>query len=114
MIQTSKTIEEIKVINSGSQDVVSEFTLRCASYDDSDQSGTTIQNLQTVRLDTSNRDSSSEGWIAYNDLTEDKLLEFGEGELGPWITDTFKNQTLWIQSKLAPPAPVAVAKSLPF
>ena len=114
MIQTSISFGEIKVVNSGGLDVVAEFTFTCKSYDDSNESDTTIQNFRIVRLQTANRDSSSEGWVAFNDLTSDKLLEFGRDEYGSWITDTFKNQNLWIQSKLNPPAPATVAKSLPF
>ena len=77
MIQTSISFGEIKVVNSGGLDVVAEFTFTCKSYDDSNESDTTIQNFQIVRLQTANRDSSSEGWVAFNDLTSDKLLEFG-------------------------------------
>jgi len=113
-IQTSKAVTEIKVVNSGSQDVVSEFNLKVTSYDDSNQEGTTIDSENTFQLVTTERTSSSEGWVAYASLTQAKLEEWGGEELTQWVSQTTGNQASWINSVINPPAPAQVDKALPF
>ncbi len=113
-IQTSKAVTEIKVVNSGSQDVVSEFNLKVTSYDDSNQEGTTIESENSFQLDTTERTSSSDGWVAYGSLTQAKLEEWGGEELTQWVSQTTGNQAFWIDSVLNPPAPAIVDKALPF
>ena len=113
-IQTSRAVTEIKVVNSGSQDVVSEFNLKVTSYDDSNQEGTTIDSENTFQLDTTERTSSSEGWVAYASLTQAKLEEWGGEELTQWVSQVTGNQASWINSVINPPAPAQVDKALPF
>jgi len=113
-IQTSKAVTEIKVLNSGSKDVVAEFNLRVVSYDDSDQDRTTIDSEGTFELDTTDRTSSSDGWVDYESLTQAKLEEWGGPELSEWLAAVTDNQASWINSVLNPPAPAKVDKALPF
>lgn len=113
-IQTSKSVTEIKVVNSGSKDVVSEFNLKVTSYDDSDQEGTTIDSERAFQLDTTERTSSSDGWVAYASLTQSKLEEWGGEELTNWVSHTTGNQASWINSVMTPPPPLILNKDLPF
>jgi len=113
-IQTSRVVTEIKVINSGSKDVVAEFGLKITSYDDSDQERTTIDSEGTFELDTTDRTSTSDGWVEYESLTQAKLEEWGGAELSEWISAVTAGQASWIGSVLNPPAPAKVDKALPF
>ena len=113
-IQTSKAVTEIKVVNSGSKNIIAEFNLKVTSYDDSNQEGTTIDSEGTFQLDTEGRTTSSEGWVAYGSVTQSKLEEWGGQELAQWVSQTTGNQASWINSVLNPPAPAIVDKALPF
>lgn len=113
-IQTSKAVTEIKVVNSGSKNVIAEFNLKVTSYDDSDQERTTIDSENTFELETEGRTTSSEGWVAYGSVTQAKLEEWGGEELAQWVSQTTGNQVSWINSVLNPPAPAIVNKDLPF
>lgn len=113
-IQTSKAVTEIKVVNSGSKNIIAEFNLKVTSYDDSDQEGTTISSEGTFQLETEGRTTSSAGWVAYGSVTQAKLEEWGGEELTKWVSSVTSNQTSWISSVLNPPAPAIVDKALPF
>ena len=113
-IQTSKAVTEIKVVNSGSKDVVAEFNLKVTSYDDSDQERTTIDSEGTFELDTTDRTSSSDGWVEYESLTQAKLEEWGGTELSEWLSSVTPAQASWINSVLTPPTPAQVDRALPF
>lgn len=113
-IQHSRTLDSLEVLNSGDQDVVCRVQYRFTSYDDSDQERTTIESGDTFDLSTEERTSSSDGWVAYADLTEETIA----GWLGSKLTDAeTRNQaghTSWINSVLNPPAPPTVNKALPW
>ena len=113
-IQHSKTLTNIEVLNSGDTDVVSQVTIRFSSYDDSNQEETTVESFENFELETDGRSSSSEGWVAYESLTESVV----EGWLGSELTDTETRtqavHTTWITSVLNPPAPPTVNKALPW
>ena len=113
-IQTSKAVTEIKVVNSGSKNIIAEFNLQVTSYDDSDQEGTTINSENTFQLETEGRTTSSEGWVSYGSVTQAKLEEWGGSELTEWVSRATDNQASWINSVLTPPTPAIVDKALPF
>ena len=75
-ITNSKSITELKVNNSGDQDVVSEVIVRFLSVH---SSGVIEDTIRSFNLDTTDRSSTSDGWVPYGDLTEETV--FG------WITD---------------------------
>ena len=113
-IQTSKSVTKINVVNSGSQDIIAEFILKLTSYDDSDQEGTTIDSENIFQLETEGRTSSSEGWVAYNSVTQTQLEEWAGEELTEWVSQTTENQVSFINLLINPPAPAIVNKELPF
>lgn len=113
-IQTSKTVTEIKVVNSGSQDIIAEFNIKLTSYDDSDQGGTTISSENTFELETEGRTSSSEDWVEYSSVTQAQLETWGGEELTRWVSQATVNQVSWINSVISPPTPATVSKTLPF
>lgn len=113
-IQTSKAVTEIKVVNSGSQDIIAEFNLQLTSYDDSDVEGTTISSENTFQLETEGRSSSSEDWVEYSSVTQAQLETWGGEELTKWVSQATGNQVSWINSVVSPPAPATVYKALPF
>ena len=113
-IQHSRTITNLEVLNSGDTDVVCQVEVEFTSYDDSDQEGTTITSGQSFELATEDRSSSSDGWVAYADLTEETLLGWLGSELTDKETAIHANQTAWITSVLTPVVPSTVNKTLPW
>lgn len=113
-IQTSKAITEIKVLNSGSKELVCEFNIKVTSYDDSDQEGTTVSSEQTIKLETEGRTGAEPDYVAYENLTQAKLEEFGGSELSDWVGSITGNQAVWVESLLNPPTPNIINKALPF
>ncbi len=113
-IQHSRAITNLEVLNSGDTDVVCQVEVKFTSYDDSNQEGTTIQSSELFELETDDRSSSSEGWVAFGSLTAAVV----EGWLGSELTDAEtraqKGHTAWINSVLTPPAPATVDKALPW
>ena len=113
-IQHSRTITNIEVLNSGDTDVVCQVEVDFISYDDSNQEETTINSRETFDLSTEDRSSSSDGWVAYADLTEETLLGWLGSELTDKETVIHANQTAWITSVLTPEVPSTVNKTLPW
>ena len=113
-IQHSRAITNLEVLNSGDTDVVCRVEVEFTSYDDSNQEGTTITSNQMFDLETDDRSSSSEGWVAFASLTATTV----EGWLGSELTDAETSaqtgHTAWINSVLTPPAPATVDKALPW
>jgi hypothetical protein len=113
-IQSSKTIKSIEVLNSGDKDIACQVQVEFTSYDDSDQDGTTITCIESFNLNTDDRTSSSDGWVAYASLDAATV----EGWLGSELTDRIAsvqaNHNGWINSVLTPPAPPTVDKALPW
>ena len=83
-ITNSKSITKLKVNNSGDQDVVSEVIVRFLSVH---SSGVSNNTTHTFNLDTTDRSSTSDGWVSYGDLTEETV--FG------WITDLGNYEDLY-------------------
>ena len=113
-IQHSRTITNLEVLNSGDTDVVCRVEVDFISYDDSNQEGTTINSRETFDLSTDDRSSSSDGWVAYADLTEETIVGWLGSELTDAETKIQANQTAWITSVLTPPVPATVNKTLPW
>ena len=113
-IQHSKSILGLSVLNTGSKDVVCQVEVEFTSYDDSDQERTTTTSNQSFELATQDRSSSSEGWVAFDSLTEDIIYGWLGSELVDEETRTNANKTSWINSVLNPPAPRVVNKATPW
>lgn len=113
-IQHSKSIQGIRVLNTGSKDVVCEVDVTVTSYDDSDQEGTIIESNMNFELTTDGITSESEGWVAFDSLTEEIIY----GWLGSELTDketVIKNEDAFvINQQLNPPTPAIVNKDLPW
>jgi len=113
-IQHSKRVLGINVLNTGSKDVVCEVEVEFTSYDDSDQERTSIDDNITFELATEDRSSSSDGWVAFDSLTEETIYGWLGSELTDAETNVQTNHTSWINSVLNPPTPPTVNKSLPW
>ena len=113
-IQFSKSITNIDVVNSGDKDVVCSVEVKFTSYDDSNQEGTTITSNESFQLETDDRTSSSDGWVAYASLDAATVEGWLGSELTNRITSVQVNHNAWIDSVLNPPAPATVDKALPW
>ena len=113
-IQHSRTITNLEVLNSGDTDVVCQVEVEFTSYDDSDQERTTISFNQTFELDTEDRSSSSDGWVAFDSLTEETIYGWLGSELADQETNIQSIHTQRINLVLNPPAPPTVSKATPW
>ena len=113
-IQHSRTITNLEVLNSGDTDVVCQVEVEFTSYDDSDQDKTTITTNQSFQLATEDRSSSSDGWVAFDSLTEETIYGWLGSELTNAETQDQASHTSRINSVLNPPAPPTVDKALPW
>lgn len=113
-IQFSKSITRIDVVNSGDKDLVSNVEVEFTSYDDSNQEDTTITSNESFQLETDDRTSSSDGWVAYASLDAATVEGWLGSELTDRITSVQANHNGWINSVLTPPAPATVYKALPW
>lgn len=113
-IQHTATIESVSVLNSGDQDVVSKVLVRFESFDDSESDQTRRESFKTFDLQTDGRTSSSDGWVAYADLTEQIILDW----LGSKYTATKAKiegyNTQKINRYLNPSASTTISKARPW
>ena len=113
-IQHTTTIESVSVLNSGDQDVVSKVLVRFESFDDSESDQTRKETFKTFDLQTDGRTSSSDGWIAYTDLTEQTILDWLGSEYTVMKTRISEVCTQRINDLLTPPAPATISKERPW
>ena len=113
-IQHTATIVSLEVLNSGDQDVVSNVTVRFASFDSDEFDRTLMEEFRVFNLQTDGRTSSSDGWIAYTDLTEQTILDWLGSEYTVMKTRISEVCTQRIDDLLTPPAPATISKERPW
>ena len=108
----TQTVEALTILNNA-DNIVSEVTIKTVSYDDSNQSNTTIDSMDHFSVDTSGGTSAS-GFVAYESLTQEAILAWtpiADGLVSSIVKTKHEN---WINSVLSPPVPAEVNKDLPW
>tara|TARA_B100001996_G_scaffold314625_1_gene257282 strand:- start:28 stop:369 length:342 start_codon:yes stop_codon:yes gene_type:complete len=108
----TQTVEALTILNNA-DNIVSEVAVKTVSYDDSDQSNTTIDSMDYFSVDTSGGTGAS-GFVAYASLTQSAILAWtpvADGLVSSKVKAKHEN---WISSVLNPPAPQQVNKDLPW
>ena len=108
----TQTVEALTILNNA-DNIVSEVAVQTVSYDDSNQSNTTIDSINYFSVDTSGGTGAS-GFVAYASLTQAAILAWTPVADGLSSSNTVINQASWIESVKNPPAPPEVDKALPF
>ena len=111
-ITHTQTVTELTILNND-DNIVSEVTVKTVSVDDSDPSTLTIENEESFTLDTSGG-TGAEGFVAYDSLTQEKVLAWTPVAEGLASSNTKINHEAWIESVKNPPAPAEVSKALPW
>ena len=111
-ITHTQTVSGLTILNNA-DNIVSEVTVKTVSVDDSDPSTLTIENEESFNLDTSGG-TGAEGFVAYDSLTQDKVLAWTPVAEGLASSNTKINHEAWIESVKNPPAPAEVDKALPW
>ena len=111
-ITHTHTVSELTVLNN-SDNIVSRVEVSIKSVDDSDPSNLTIETTENFELDTSVGAGSSD-FIAYNDLTQSRILAWDAVKDGIAQSNVQVNHESWIESVKNPPAPAEVDKALPW
>ena len=111
-ITHTQTVSGLTILNNA-DNIVSEVTVKTVSVDDSDPSTLTIDNEESFPLDTSGG-TGAEGFVAYDSLTQDKVLAWTPVAEGLASSNTKINHEAWIESVKNPPAPAEVSKALPW
>ena len=111
-ITHTQTVSGLTILNNA-DNIVSEVTVKTVSVDDSDPSTLTIENEESFPLDTSGG-TGAEGFVAYDSLTQDKVLAWTPVAEGLASSNTKINHEAWIESVKNPPAPAEVNKALPW
>ena len=102
----------MQIINN-SDNIVSEVSVKTVSVDDSDPSTLTIEGEDSFEVDTSGGTSAS-GFVAYESLTQDTILNWTPVKDGLAASNTKVNHESWINSVKTPPTPTHVDKALPW
>ena len=111
-ITHTQTVTNLTILNNA-DNIVSEVTVKTVSVDDSDPSTLTIENEESFDLDTSGG-TGAEGFVAYDSLTQEKVLAWTPVAEGLASSNTKINHEAWIESVKNPPAPAEVNKALPW
>ena len=111
-ITHTQTVSGLTILNNA-DNIVSEVTVKTVSVDDSDPSTLTIENEENFQLDTSGG-TGAEGFVAYDSLTQEKVLAWTPVAEGLASSNTKINHEAWIESVKNPPAPTEVDKALPW
>ena len=111
-ITHTQTVSGLTILNNA-DNIVSDVTVKTVSVDDSDPSTLTIENEESFPLDTSGG-TGAEGFVAYDSLTQDKVLAWTPIAEGLASSNTKINHEAWIESVKNPPAPAEVSKALPW
>ena len=111
-ITHTQTVTSLQIINN-SDNIVSEVSVKTVSVDDSDPSTLTIEGEDSFEVDTSGGTSAS-GFVAYDSLTQDTILNWTPVKDGLAASNTKINHEAWINSVKSPPTPEKVDKALPW
>ena len=111
-ITHTQTVTGLTIVNN-SDNIVSEVSVKTVSVDDSDPSTLTIEGEDSFEVDTSGGTGAS-GFVAYESLTQDTILNWTEVKDFLDNSNTKVNQESWINSVKSPPTPEKVDKALPW
>ena len=111
-ITHTQTVSGLTILNT-SDNIVSSVNVKTVSVDDSDPSTLTIENEESIDLDTSGGTGAS-GFVAYASLTQDTVLNWAPVKDGLAASNTKINHEAWINSVKSPPTPEKVDKALPW
>ncbi len=112
-ITHTQTVTELQIVNN-SDNIVSEVTVKTVSVDDSDPSTLTIEGDDRIGITTTDITPSTAGFVGYDSLTQDTILNWTEVKDYLASSNTKINQESWINSVKTPPTPSHVNKDLPF
>ena len=111
-ITHTQTVSGLTILNT-SDNIVSSVNVKTVSVDDSDPSTLTIENEESIDLDTSGGTSAS-GFVAYDSLSQSTVLAWTPVADGLTASNTKVNHESWIESVKNPPTPTEVDKALPW
>ena len=112
-ITHTQTVTGLTIINNA-DNIVSEVEVTTKSVDDSDPTNLVIEGTDTIQVTTEGVTTSTSGFVAYDSLTQDTILNWTEVKTALDISNTKINQEAWIESVKNPPAPTEVSKALPW
>ena len=111
-ITHTQTVSGLTILNNA-DNIVSSVNVKTVSVDDSNPETLTIENEESFDLDTSGG-TGAEGFVAYDSLTQEKVLAWTPVTEGLSSSNTKVNHESWIESVKNPPAPAEVDKALPW
>ena len=112
-ITHTQTVTGLTIINNA-DNIVSEVEVTTKSVDDSDPTNLVIEGTDTIQVTTEGVTTSTSGFVAYDSLTQDTILNWTEVKNHLDSSNTKTNQESWINSVKTPPTPSHVNKDLPF
>ena len=112
-ITHTQTVTGLTIVNN-SDNIVSEVIVKTVSVDDSDPSTLTIEGDDNIGITTEGVTTSTAGFVAYDSLTQDTILNWDDVKTALASSNTKVNQEAWINSVKTPPTPTHVDKALPF
>ena len=112
-ITHTQTVTGLQIVNN-SDNIVSEVTVKTVSVDVSDPTNLTIEGDDSIGITTEGVSTSTAGFVAYDSLTQDTILNWTEVKDYLDKSNTKINQESWINSVKTPPTPSHVNKDLPF
>ena len=112
-ITHTQTVTGLQIVNN-SDNIVSEVNVKTVSVDDSDPTNLTIQGDDTIGITTEGVTTSTAGFVAYDSLTQDTILNWDPVKTALAESNTKINHESWINSVKTPPTPSHVDKALPF
>ena len=112
-ITHTQTVTGLTIVNN-SDNIVSEVTVKTVSVDDSDPSTLTIDGEDNIGITTEGVTTSTSGFVAYESLTQDTILNWTPVKDGLAASNTKINHEAWINSVKSPPTPEKVDKALPW
>ena len=112
-ITHTQSVTRLTIVNN-SDNIVSEVEVKTVSVDDSDPTNLTIEGSDTIGITTEGVTTSTAGFVAYESLTQDTILNWTEVKNHLDSSNTKVNQEAWINSVKTPPTPSHVDKALPF
>ena len=112
-ITHTQSVTRLTIVNN-SDNIVSEVEVKTVSVDDSDPTNLTIEGTDTIGITTEGVTTSTAGFVAYDSLTQNTILNWTEVKDALDSSNTKINQESWINSVKTPPTPTHVDKALPF
>jgi len=112
-ITHTQSVSRLTIVNN-SDNIVSEVEVTTKSVDDSDPTNLVIEGTDTIQVTTEGVTTSTSGFVAYDSLTQDTILNWTEVKNHLDSSNTKINQESWINSVKTPPTPTHIDKALPF